>query len=186
MFGRRRHAAAVPVAPVPQLTDAQILELVHTKVAELIGENGEWTVIRRAQGDTDTIFHSILAQSVSVGIAAAIAEARRRLEAGEALSEPQHLAPAVADEPVVTVAVAETVAPEALPVVVEAIGTEAMGTETIGTEAMGTEEAPAALQEQPEQEPAAFSWEPAPITQWTDLRKPVTGEFPAVAHRTAA
>jgi hypothetical protein len=161
MFGRRRHAAAVPVAPVPQLTDAQILELVHTKVAELIGENGEWTVIRRAQGDTDTIFHSILAQSVSVGIAAAIAEARLRLEAGEALSEPQHLAPAVADEPVAhePVAVAETVAPEPAPVVVEAIVAE---------------------------EPAAFSWEPAPITQWTDLRKPVTGEFPAVAHRTAA
>ena len=41
MFGRRRHAAAVPAAPVPQLTDAQILEIVHGKVAELIGENGE-------------------------------------------------------------------------------------------------------------------------------------------------
>ena len=98
MFGRRRHVAAVPAAPVPQLTDAQILELVHAKMAELIGENGEWTVIRRAHDDTDAIFHSILAQSVSVGITAAIAEARRRLEAGEALSEPQHLAPAVADE----------------------------------------------------------------------------------------
>ena len=34
----------VPAAPVPQLTDAQILELVHGKVAELIGEDGEWTV----------------------------------------------------------------------------------------------------------------------------------------------
>ena len=83
MFGRRRHVAVVPAAPVPQLTDAQILELVHGKVAELIGEDGEWTVVRRATDDTDTIFHSILAQSVSVGIAAAIAEARRRLEAGE-------------------------------------------------------------------------------------------------------
>ena len=35
MFGRRRHAAAeVQAAPVPQLTDAQILEVVHTKIAE--------------------------------------------------------------------------------------------------------------------------------------------------------
>src|SRR3954471_13388381 len=109
MFGRRRHAAVVPVAPVPQLTDAQILELVHTKVAELIGVNGEWTVIRRAHDDTDTIFHSILAQSVSVGIAAALAEARRRLEAGEALSEPQHLAPSVADAPTPAEAEAEVV-----------------------------------------------------------------------------
>src|SRR6478752_947066 len=152
MFGRRRHAAVVPVAPVPQLTDAQILELVHTKVAELIGVNGEWTVIRRAHDDTDTIFHSILAQSVSVGIAAALAEARRRLEAGEALSEPQHLAPSVADAP------APVEAAEVVPV-----------------PAAAAVEAPAAVVDAPvaEAQPAAFSWEPAPITQWTDLRKPV-------------
>ncbi|WP_431247168.1 hypothetical protein [Leifsonia xyli] len=164
MFGRRRHAAAVPAAPVPQLTDAQILEIVHTKVSELIGTDGEWTVVRRAQDDTDTIFHSILAQSVSVGIAAALAEARRRLEAGESLSEPQHLAPAVADEPAGAAAAAEPTVAEPAPVA-----------------------APAAEEETPaELEPAAFSWEPAPITQWTDLRKPVTGEFPLVSHRTAA
>ena len=169
MFGRRRHVAAVAAAPVPQLTDAQILELVHTKVAELIGENGEWTVIRRAQNDTDAIFHSILAQSVSVGIAAAIAEARRRLEAGEALSEPQHLAPAVADAPATIVE--ETVASEPVTVVAEAPAADEPAIEPV----------PAA-----ELEPAAFSWEPAPITQWTDLRKPVTGEFPVVAHRSAA
>jgi len=167
MFGRRRHAAAVPVAPVPQLTDAQILELVHIKVSELIGTNGEWTVIRRAQDDTDTIFHSILAQSVSVGIAAAIAEARRRLEAGESLSEPQHLAPAVADEH--------------RPAVAEPAEVAAVVVETPAAEAASTAAAPAA-----ELEPAAFSWEPAPITQWTDLRKPVTGEFPVIAHRSAA
>ena len=169
MFGRRRHVAAVAATPVPQLTDAQILELVHTKVAELIGENGEWTVIRRAQNDTDAIFHSILAQSVSVGIAAAIAEARRRLEAGEALSEPQHLAPTVADAPVAIVE--ETFAGEPVAVVADAPAAEEPA----------IEQAPAA-----ELEPAAFSWEPAPITQWTDLRKPVTGEFPVVAHRSAA
>jgi hypothetical protein len=165
MFGRRRHAAVVPVAPVPQLTDAQILELVHTKVAELIGVNGEWTVIRRAHDDTDTIFHSILAQSVSVGIAAALAEARRRLEAGEALSEPQHLAPSVADAP----------AP-------------AEAAEVIATPAEAAVETPAAVADVPvaEAQPAAFSWEPAPITQWTDLRKPVTGEFPLVSVRSAA
>ncbi|MGO4536078.1 hypothetical protein [Leifsonia sp. 2MCAF36] len=150
------------------MTDAQILELVHVKVAELIGENGEWTVVRRAQNDTDTIFHSILAQSVSVGIAAAIADARRRLEAGESLSEPLHLAPAVADEPVVTVV--EPLAAEPAAFVAE--------TAVEGTPA---EEAPVA-----ELEPAAFGWEPAPITQWTDLRRPVTGEFPVITQRSAA
>lgn len=153
MFGRRRHAAAeVPAAPIPQLTDAQILEVVHAKIADLIGVDGEWTVSRRSTDDTDTIFHSILAQSVSVGIAAALVEARRRLEAGEVViaSEPQHRAPAQPAPAAVTEAVAD---------------------------------------EEPQQElaePAAFGWEPAPITIWTDLRKPVTGEIPAIAERSAA
>ncbi|WP_348787378.1 hypothetical protein [Leifsonia sp. NPDC080035] len=161
MFGRRRHAAAeVPAAPVPQLTDAQILELVHRKVAELIGENGEWTVNRRSADDTDAIFHSILAQSVAVDITAAIVEARRRVQAGEAIdaaagapaaavaSEPQHLAPETAP--------AHLAEPAA--------------------------EAPEETPETAPEEPAAFGWEPAPITVWTDLRKPVTGEIPAVEH----
>lgn len=156
MFGRRRHAAAeVQAAPVPQLTDAQILEVVHAKVAELIGERGEWTVSRRSSDDTDAIFHSVLSQSVSVGITAALVEARRRLEAGEAeivvASEPQHRAAA---ETVVAVAV----------------------------EADAHEDEQADEQDQP----AAFGWEPAPITVWTDLRRPVTGEIPAIAERSAA
>ncbi|MGN7800794.1 hypothetical protein [Leifsonia sp. 22587] len=161
----------MPAAPVPQLTDAQILELVHTKVAELIGEKGEWTVVRRAQDDTDTIFHSILAQSVSVGIAAAIAEARRRLEAGESLSEPQHLAATVTDQPATESAA--VVEPVAASVAVDADA-------VIAEPTLAVAEAPV------EAEPAAFGWEPAPITQWTDLRKPVTGEFPLVSHRSAA
>ncbi|WP_231946777.1 hypothetical protein [Leifsonia sp. 21MFCrub1.1] len=140
---------------------------MHTKVAELIGEKGEWTVVRRAHDDTDTIFHSILAQSVSVGIAAAIAEARRRLEAGESLTEPQHLAAAVADGPVTN----ETVVVTA---------------ERIDTAPAPAAEADVAVAAAPAAEPAAFGWEPAPITQWTDLRKPVTGEFPVVSHRSAA
>ena len=157
MFGRRRHAAAeVQAAPIPQLTDAQILEVVHTKIAELIGERGEWTVSRRSSDDTDAIFHSILAQSVSVGITAALVEARRRLEAGETAvevaAEPQHRAPA------------ELVAIEAAAPVAEA-------QEHV---------------EQEHEEPAAFGWEPAPITVWTDLRKPVTGELPAIPERSAA
>ena len=151
MFGRRRHAAAeVQAAPVPQLTDAQILEVVHGKIAELIGERGEWTVSRRSADDTDAIFHSVLSQSVSVGITAALVEARRRLEAGESeivvAAEPQHRAEA---EPVV-----ETHTP--------------------------------AEEHEEQAEPAAFGWEPAPITVWTDLRRPVTGEIPTIAQRPAA
>jgi hypothetical protein len=150
-----------PAAPAPRLTDAQILELVHTKVAELIGENGEWTVSRRSADDTDTIFHSVLAQSVSVGIAAAIVEARNRLEAGEGFSAPQHLAAPRADAPAAPAVPAQPAAETETPAASEAPADEVA-------------------------EPAAFGWEPAPITVWTDLRKPVTGEFPLVSERSAA
>lgn len=151
MFGRRRHAAAeVPAAPTPQLTDARILELVQEKVDELIGENGEWTVSRRSEDDTDTIFHTVLAQSVSMSIAATIVEARRRVEAGEhgAVSAAQHRA-----------------APEA--------------------DAEKIDETIVELEAEHDEQPAAFSWEPAPITVWTDLRKPVTGEIPVLARPAA-
>ena len=138
MFGRRRHAAAVSAAPIPQLSEAQILELVHAKLAEFVGENGEWTVSRRADADTDTIFHGIIAHSVAVGITTAIMDAKLRLEAGEGVEPGLHVA------------------------------------------------APSAQHDEPEEEPVAFGWEPAPITVWTDLRKPVTGEIAAITERAAA
>ena len=151
MFGRRRHAAAVPAAPVPQLSETQILELVHVKIAELIGERGEWTVSRRSDDDTDAIFHSILATSVSVSITSTLVDAQRRLETGEVIETAE----------AVVRAEAQHVASEA------SEPTVAADVETVS-------------------EPAAFGWEPAPITIWTDLRKPVTGEFPAIVERTAA
>ncbi len=138
MFGRRRHVAAVSAAPVPQLSEAQILELVHEKLAQFVGERGEWTVSRRADSDTDAIFHNILARSVAVGITTAIMDAKRKLESGEPVEPGLH----VAEEPV------------------------------------------AELDEVTE--PAAFGWEPAPITVWTDLRKPVTGELQTIVERAAA
>jgi hypothetical protein len=154
MFGRRRHAAAVPAAPVPQLSETQILELVHVKIAELIGERGEWTVSRRSDDDTDAIFHSILATSVSLSITSTLVDAQRRLEAGEVIETAEAVVRAEAQH------VADDDAEPAAPAEVETAA------ETV--------------------EPAAFGWEPAPITIWTDLRKPVTGEFPAIAERTAA
>ena len=163
MFGRRRHAAAVPAvpAPVPQLSEVQILELVHVKIAELIGEKGEWTVSRRSDDDTDAIFHSVLAQSVSLSITAALVEARRRLEAGDQVETTDVVAEPAPTE-VVARAEGQHVAADVTTVTVADDET------TTGSE------------------PAAFSWEPAPITVWTDLRKPVTGEIPAIIERTAA
>jgi len=164
MFGRRRHAAAVPAAPVPQLSEAQILEVVHQKVAELIGERGEWTVSRRSESDTDTIFHSVLAQSVSLGITTAILEAKRRVESGEL---DQTSAESAERDPLHAAAAEDVVAEPTGPADVVVVDAPV---ETVTGDA----------------EPAAFGWEPAPITVWTDLRKPVTGEIPAITHRTAA
>jgi hypothetical protein len=33
-------------------------------------------------------------------------------------------------------------------------------------------------------EPAALSWEPAPITRWADLKRPVTGEVAIIDHES--
>ncbi|AYG02261.1 hypothetical protein [Gryllotalpicola protaetiae] len=35
-------------------------------------------------------------------------------------------------------------------------------------------------------EPAALSWEPAPITRWADLKRPVTGEIAVIDRNKAA
>jgi hypothetical protein len=147
MFGLRRHAASVKAAPVlqvlqvPQLSEEQIFELIHARLAEFVGENGSWTVSARTEADSDTIFHGILARSVALGITADIRVAQEKLEAaGELVEVGAHVAPVL--------------------------------------------EAVADLDEHADRdrtaEPAAFGWQPAPITVWTDLRKPVTGEIPQV------
>ncbi|GAA4157335.1 hypothetical protein GCM10022286_08860 [Gryllotalpicola daejeonensis] len=41
-----------------------------------------------------------------------------------------------------------------------------------------------AAAEESADEPAALSWEPAPITRWADLKRPVTGEVAVITHDT--
>ncbi|MDQ1581597.1 MAG: hypothetical protein QOD05_2372 [Microbacteriaceae bacterium] len=143
MFGLRRHAASVKAAPVPQvpqLSEEQIFELVHARLAQFVGENGTWTVSARTDVDSDTIFHGVLARSVALGITADIRLAKEKLEAGELVEVGAHVAPVL----------------EAVADLDEHAGRDQNA------------------------EPAAFGWQPAPITVWTDLRKPVTGEIPQV------
>ena len=82
MFGRRRRAprtvptsSATLASPAPSLTADQLHEIVRTRMAEFIGEHGDWTVVRRSQADTDTIFSDLLVDSVSREIAEAVVEA---------------------------------------------------------------------------------------------------------------
>lgn len=148
MFGRRRHVAAAPAAPAPQLTEEQIFELVHRQLAGFVGAEGEWTVSRRTNAHTDAIFHGVLVKSITEEIVAALRDARLQLEAGVAAAP---VIVAEHDEPGQHVASVET--PDAAA---------------------------------DELEPAAFGWEPAPITVWADLRKPVTGEIPMLREQAPA
>ncbi|MCX7522033.1 hypothetical protein OSC27_07045 [Microbacterium sp. STN6] len=155
MFGRRRHAAAPPAAPAPQLSEEVIFELVHARLAAFAGAHGEWTLTRRTEADTDSIFHDVTVHALSGEIVRDIAAAKARLEGAEA-------APARA--PAVEAALAP--APAAAPA-------QHVAADDAPAEAEAGSDADAL-------EPVAFSWEPAPITVWADLRKPVTGEIPQV------
>lgn len=134
MFGRRRHVAAVAVAQIPQLSEAQIHSVVSARLAEFLGPEGEWVVARRTDDDIDTIFQETLTETIATDLTRAITHAKETLITGQPAESGQH--------------VAQDRAP-----------------------AVPTSDEPAA-------EPEALGWVPAPITIWTDLRKPVTGEIP--------
>lgn len=140
MFGRRRHVAPVPVVPAPRLSDQQVFELVQGRLDALIGPAGGWSLSRRTDADTDSIFQGVLVTSVAVDITRGLAGARLALETAAAAATAGR--PAEPGQHVAT----GSAAPDAL----------------IAAES----------------EPAAFGWEPAPITVWADLRKPVTAEIP--------
>ncbi|WP_146071791.1 hypothetical protein [Cryobacterium sp. Y50] len=94
MFGRRRRrlaaSAAMSVAEAPVLRDEQIFELLHDKLADLIGENGAWTLSPRSPGDTDVIFHGLKARQVAVELTETILTEQATLR-GESSGEPTAL-----------------------------------------------------------------------------------------------
>ncbi|KFF60179.1 hypothetical protein JF66_06170 [Cryobacterium sp. MLB-32] len=77
MFGRRRRvAAAVVVAPAPELSDERILELLHDKLADLVGVNGLWTLVPRRSDDTDIIFHGLKSEQIATDLALTLRAAK--------------------------------------------------------------------------------------------------------------
>jgi hypothetical protein len=138
MFGRRRHVAPVVAAPAPQLTEERIFDVVHAQIAAAIGGRGEWALTRRADADTDEIFHGVIAHSVATHVIEALRAAREQLTEGD--------------------------------------GADA----TDGTDARQSGDHVAEETPDHAHEPAAFGWQPAPITVWTDLKKPVTGPIAGI------
>lgn len=187
MFGRRRHVAvaAAPIvtvaekaAPLPRLAEEQIFELVHTRIAAAIGDGGEWVVRRRTPEDTDELFRSVLAHQVALDVATALRNAQVQLEAGEPLTVATRTGPVPLRS-----AAADPAGSEALRSIAahDVLDSESVAAPMDDTE--GGEDGPAHRHDEPEaddlaeldEDAIALQWEPAPITVWTDLKKPVTG-----------
>lgn len=188
MFGRRRHVAvaAAPIvtvaeeaAPRPRLAEEQIFELVHTRIAAAIGDGGEWVVRRRTPEDTDELFRSVLAHQIALDVATALRNAQVQLEAGEPLTVTTRTGPV----PLRSAAITEE---SAIAEVAPSADRDVPATEDLPAPLNDTDagdEGPAHRHAEPEaddlaeldEDAIALQWEPAPITVWTDLKKPVTG-----------
>ena len=90
MFGRRRRAAPVIQVPVPELSDEQVFELLHGKLAEIIGAHGQWTLVPRSDDDTDVIFHGLKAQQIATTLTSILGTQKAELR-GERTAEPTAL-----------------------------------------------------------------------------------------------
>ncbi|WP_353828828.1 hypothetical protein [Agromyces sp. SYSU T0242] len=88
MFRRWRRArlaaqAAAHTAPAPSprataadLRGEQIFELVNARLSRFIGPSGEWSLVRRVEGDSDHIFQSMLTHQIAAEVTRAILEER--------------------------------------------------------------------------------------------------------------
>ena len=68
MFGRRRRAVPVIQPLAAELSGEQIFELLHSKLAEIIGTGGQWTLVPRRSDDTDVIFHGMMAHQIAASL----------------------------------------------------------------------------------------------------------------------
>jgi hypothetical protein len=103
MFGRRRRTAPViqaPVAPaLPELSAAQVYDHLHTVLAELVGADGEWTLVPRQAGDTDSIFHGLKARQIAAVLTERLADETVRLRTEHTVA-PANVAEPRTDTPV--------------------------------------------------------------------------------------
>lgn len=91
MFGRRRRRVSpVLPAPLPELSDEQVFQLLHGKLAEMIGPRGEWTLVPRRSDDTDVIFHGLKADEIANALGRILATEKAVLR-GEREAEPAAL-----------------------------------------------------------------------------------------------
>lgn len=97
MFGLRRHRARVQVAPPTpleapapsvSLSEEQLFEVVRERLDEFVGANGDWTLIRRSDADSDEFFQSMTAFSVARDVTTSILATARGDRAETAKANP--------------------------------------------------------------------------------------------------
>ena len=88
MFRRWRRArlaaqAAAHTAPAPSprataadLRGEHIFELVNARLSRFIGPDGQWSLVRRTDADSDRIFQAMLTHQIAAEVTRAILEER--------------------------------------------------------------------------------------------------------------
>jgi hypothetical protein len=87
MFRRWRRArlaaqaSAHAAAPTPRPTAADLrgehlFELLNARLAEFIGPNGTWSLVRRTPDDTDQIFHAMLTHQIAAELTRTVLDER--------------------------------------------------------------------------------------------------------------
>ena len=74
-------AAPITTAPAPRASAADlrgehIFELVNAKLAEFIGANGQWALVRRTPADTDMIFDAVVTHQIASDLTRTILDER--------------------------------------------------------------------------------------------------------------
>ncbi|MWB98255.1 hypothetical protein [Agromyces seonyuensis] len=72
-FRRRKPVALAPVAPpvepapapIADLTGEQIFDQLYARLQRFVGVGGEWTLVRRGEGDTDSIFQTMVTHQIA-------------------------------------------------------------------------------------------------------------------------
>ncbi|GAB3616760.1 hypothetical protein GCM10027416_13170 [Okibacterium endophyticum] len=95
MFGRRRHRAhpqprpdATGPAPQQPVDPEQLFATVRSVLSEYIGQNGTWTLVRRGDDDTDSIFQEISATVFAQAVTASILGTRDGIPVARGSEEP--------------------------------------------------------------------------------------------------
>ncbi|MET0725019.1 MAG: hypothetical protein ABWY36_01620 [Leifsonia sp.] len=74
----------------PELSPEQVFDLLNSRLADVIGAHGSWTLVRRTDADTDEIFDAMLTHQIASELTQALLTERSALR-GEPAPQPAAL-----------------------------------------------------------------------------------------------